>query len=229
MMIMAPTTDFTLTLSSSQAGAVQEAVQQWTDHRLITSTLASQLLSTLDVQDSFDWQRFAKYTFRLAIISLTIAVTSVLFDDSFMKLLRRILSIPAWLRSLQTAAIAVGVHYWGCQRQIARPFQVWTNESVHALGGLIAGLAALQLAEAQGLLYDEPRPRRDNDMSDEERQKYKEETDKEVQKRTTKVHRILLLLTIAYGATGLVTQSNFIWSVAMIVFSTWFGAVSGYL
>lgn len=216
---MALITEQTITLSSSQAHAVQAAIEQWSNQQLISPSLASQLLSTLDIEDSFDWQRFAKYTFRLAIICLTIAVVSILTDDAFMKLLKRVFSIPAWLRSLLTATMAIGVHYWGYQRQVEKPLQIWTNESVHALGGLVVGLAALQLAETLGV-FDAHRSNSHN--------KYISKARIE-RKAMNNLLRILFLLSGIYLTTGLVTRSNLLWSFGMIVLGSWLGAVTGYL
>lgn len=190
-------------LTPPQAQAVQAALQQWKNTKLISPKLASELLGTIQVKEqSFDWERFAKYTFRLAIICLAIAVVSVLADKAFLKLIRRILELPAWLRSAVTGLAAVGVHVWGYQRSIALPLQVWTNEAVHGLGALLFGVAALQLVENI------------DDKDDRLREK---------------LNWILLSLASVYGVTGVVTTSNFIWSCGMIVLGTWFGAMTGYL
>jgi hypothetical protein len=190
-------------LTPPQAQAVQAALQQWENTNLISSKLASELLATIQVQEQgFDWQRFAKYTFRLAIICLAIAVVSILADKAFLKLIKRVLELPAWLRSALTGLAAVGVHIWGYQRSIELPLQVWTNEAVHGLGALLFGLAALQLAENVN---------RKGDM------------------QNHRINWILLSLAGIYGVTGVITMSNFIWSCGMIVLGTWFGAMTEYV
>lgn len=203
---MAPTTHKKFTTSASQARVIEAAIEQWADRRLISHSLASQLLASINVEDSFDWQRFAKYTFRLAIICVALALLSALLDDAFMRLIEQILAVPAEVRSLITAAIAAAVHYWGYQRQMEKPRQVWANESVHALGGLVIGLAALQLAEACGYFISGAGSRSMQNLN-----------------------WILLLLATVYGTTGLITKSNLIWSTAMIVLGFWFQAITWYV
>ncbi|KAI0125662.1 hypothetical protein BJ170DRAFT_632037 [Xylariales sp. AK1849] len=195
-------TNKNITLNPAQAQAVEAAVQQWSTSNIISNKLASELLASIQVQeDSFDWQRFAKYTFRVAIICLAIAVVSIVAGNAFLKLIKRVLELPAWLRSTITAAVAAGVHVWGYQRSIDVPLQVWTNEAIHGLGELTVGLAVVQLAEA---------------------------LDVDEKKHPERLNWILLLLAGIYGGTGVITKSNFIWSCGMIVLSGWFGAMTGY-
>ncbi|KAH6648609.1 hypothetical protein BKA67DRAFT_538631 [Truncatella angustata] len=225
---MSPMTETKLTVSSSQARAVQAAIQQWKNQHLVSSSLASQLLETLNVEDSFDWQRFAKYSFRLAIICLAIAIFSILTDDAFLKLIRRVFSIPAWIRSLCTAAVAATVHYWGYLRQLEQPLQVWTNESAHALGGLIVAVAAWQLFEWLGA----PKKRRqltyESGLSDEEKGRRIQANKDQYAMQLEVIIWIVLLLAVVYGTTGMLTGSNLIWSTALLVLGTWLGVFTGY-
>ncbi|KAH8676086.1 integral membrane protein [Xylariales sp. PMI_506] len=190
-------------LPSNHARILQAALQQWSRDDLITDSQAEILQSTIQIQEeSFDWQNFAKYTFRLALICLFIAVTSILADNAFRKLIRSFLALPAWLRSAATAIGATAVHRWGYNRSFNAPTQVWTNESIHGLGALCFGLAAFQLAEW---------------------------LDAREAKNFDRLNWVLLLLAGIYGATGLLTGSNFIYSCGMVVLGGWFGAMTGYI
>lgn len=227
---MALKSEASINLSSSQARTVQAAIHQWADQHVISSTLAARLLDTLTIEDSFDWQRFAKYTFRLAIISFAIALASILADKAFLKLIKRILFVPAWLRGIAAAAVAAVVHYWGYERGKLHPLQIWTNESVHALGGLVIAVAAWQFAISVGAfdVFPGPSPYQSG-ISDEEkmtRQRQRSDFDTE---QTKRIGHVLLALSSVYAITGVVTSSNLIWSSAMIVLGAWFGAVTGYL
>ncbi|KAH8158210.1 hypothetical protein CIB48_g10037 [Xylaria polymorpha] len=65
-----------LELTTAQADVVQKAVRYWPHYKLVSSELVGDLLSTVQVVEEeyeFDWGKFAKYTFRLAVICLAVA------------------------------------------------------------------------------------------------------------------------------------------------------------
>ncbi|KAH8588933.1 hypothetical protein B0O99DRAFT_600316 [Bisporella sp. PMI_857] len=190
-------------LTKIQANGVRAAIHQWTTANLISETLSSELLSTIQIKEpSFNYEKFAKYSFRLAILCLAVAVVSLLADNAFLKLIKRIIALHPFLRSALTALLAIAVHVWGHNRSLQTPGEVYLNEAIHSLGSLLFALAGLQLAE--GL-----------DVSKAEHQH--------------RVHYVLFLLSVIYFGAGLAAKSAFIWSCGMIALGTSFGAVTGYI
>ncbi|KAI1322353.1 hypothetical protein F5Y16DRAFT_416047 [Xylariaceae sp. FL0255] len=161
---------------------------------LITAALYIELFSTIQVveQNAFDWDRFAKYSFRLALICFIIAIISLLFGDVIPNLIKRLLALPAGVRVTLTSLLAGAV---------IAPHEIYFNDTIHTLGALLFGLAALQLGIA--LEADDP-------------------------ERHHISHRIELALVFIYGATAVLVGSNFIWSIAMIVLGSWFGTFTAY-
>ncbi|KAI1457803.1 hypothetical protein F4805DRAFT_427407 [Annulohypoxylon moriforme] len=190
-------------LTASQAQVVQSALQQWSKIRLISPKLIPALLHTIEIIEEdhgFPWPQFAKYAFRLAILSLIIAVLSVIFDGVLPKLIKKFLDLTIILRLMVTAGVAVLVHIWGYQRSLVKPQEPYLNEAIHCLGAFIFALAALQLGS-----YLEC----DKDENHDE------------------LKGILLGLAFIYSITAAMVNSNFILSCGMILLGTWLGAISG--
>jgi hypothetical protein len=54
-----------IVLHPEQAIVIESALQQWSSANLISSTLATELLSTIQIQEQgFDWEKFTKYNRR---------------------------------------------------------------------------------------------------------------------------------------------------------------------
>ncbi|KAI0460637.1 hypothetical protein F5B21DRAFT_452578 [Xylaria acuta] len=193
-----------LELTAAQADAVQKALRYWSRSKLVSTELVGDLLATIQVveeEHSFNWDKFAKYTFRLAVICLTIAIVSLVFDEAVPRIIRRILALPATVRVTATSALAVTVLVWGYQRSLTTPQQLYFNEAIHSLGALLFGLAALQLSAAL-------------------------EADGRESRRI--FHNIELSLAIVYALSAVLVQSNFIWSCGMIVLGIWLGSWTAY-
>ncbi|TGJ83841.1 hypothetical protein E0Z10_g4924 [Xylaria hypoxylon] len=193
-----------LELTATQADVVKKALQYWSHSRLVSANFADDLLATVQVveeQHDFDWNNFAKYTFRLAVICLAIAIASLVFDNVVPRIIKRILALPATVRVTATSALAITMHVWGYQRSWTVPQEVYLNETIHSLGALLFGLAALQLGVAL-------------------------EADKSENLHIC--HNIELSLALTYGVSAVLVQSNFIWSCGMIILSIWFGSWSAY-
>ncbi|KAI0550070.1 hypothetical protein F4679DRAFT_218671 [Xylaria curta] len=191
-------------LTTAQADAVRKALQYWSHSKLVSAELVGDLLATIQIveeEHGFNWNGFAKYTFRLAVICLAIAVISLVFDEAVPKIIKRILALPATVRVAATSALATTVLVWGYQHSLTTSQQFYFNEAIHSLGSLLFGLAALQLGVA--LEADE-------------------------RKNLPIAHNIELLLAVVYGLSAVLVQSNFIWSWCMIVLGIWFGSWTSY-
>ncbi|KAI0486686.1 hypothetical protein F4859DRAFT_466521 [Xylaria cf. heliscus] len=193
-----------LELTSAQADAVQKALRYWSQVQIISVELVGDLLATVQIveeEHGFDWGRFAKYTFRLAVICLATAIISLVFDDAVPLIIELVLVLPATVRVVATSALGVAVIVCGYQRSLETPQQLYFNEAIHSLGALLFGLAALQLAVA---------------------------LDADERKNRHIFHKIELLLAVVYGLSAALAQSNFIWSCCMIVLGIWLGSWSAY-
>ncbi|KAI1173308.1 hypothetical protein F4777DRAFT_457149 [Nemania sp. FL0916] len=191
-----------LSLTATQADTVQKAVRYWSRSNLISSTLAKDLLGTIQVVEEkhdFDWDKFAKYTFRLAIICFAIAVLTLIFDDVVPKLIKRIIALPASIRITITSALGIAIHIVGYQHSLTTPQQPYLTEAIHSLGALFFGLSALQLFKVY-----------------------------EGKNADVAGHRVGLALALVYGATAVLVKSTFIWTCAVIVFGVWFGCWTAY-
>ncbi|KAI1743816.1 hypothetical protein F4680DRAFT_407606 [Xylaria scruposa] len=191
-------------LTTVQADAVRKALQYWSHSKLVSAELVGDLLATVlivEEEHGFNWNGFAKYTFRLAVICLAIAIISLVFDETVPKIVKRILELPVTMRVPATTALAITVLVWGYQRSLTIPQQFYFNEAIHSLGSLLFGLAALQLGVA--LKADES-------------------------KNLRIAHNIELLLAVVYGFSAVLVQSNFIWSWCVIVLGIWFGSWTSY-
>ncbi|KAI1282227.1 hypothetical protein F5Y07DRAFT_410812 [Xylaria sp. FL0933] len=130
-----------LELTAAEADAVHKALRYWSHSKLISADIADHLLGTVQVVDEqqhgFNWEGFAKYTFRLAVVCLAIAIISLIFDNVVPKIIERIieriLALPSSVRIAATSALAIATY---------------SNEAINSLGALLFGLAALQLADA---------------------------------------------------------------------------------
>ncbi|KAI0526286.1 hypothetical protein F5B22DRAFT_150838 [Xylaria bambusicola] len=200
-----PNNNRQLELTTIEADAVRKALHYWLSSKLVPSNLLNDLLATVQVVEeqhhSFDWDKFAKYTFRLAVICLTIAILSLIFDDVVPKIIKRILALPSPVRIAVTSALAIVTHIWGYQRSLVAPKQLYSNEAIHSLGALLFGLTAVQLVTAL-------------------------EADKK--ENVHIFHNIVLSLALVYGVSAALVQSTFIWSCGMIVFGIWFGTWTAY-
>ncbi|KAK8084749.1 hypothetical protein PG997_006020 [Apiospora hydei] len=249
-----------LELPARQAKVVQAAIEHWAgdESGLLSPQLAAQLRASVAVR-GFPWDAFAKYALRLAVLCLVVAVFSALVEDAFARFWRRVREVPAGWRSLGTAGVGAGVHYWAFYcRQRQQEQRVFANEAVHAVGALLFALAALQLLDALDQVLKAHKKKKDRRSTtaaadsapwekreeksrgsknddrppphDEETRKAREtELKARIQLRDRVYRAVILLLASIYGLVALLAGSNFIWSCAMIALSYWFGAMTCYL
>jgi len=99
-----PLLDPRIKLDSHDAELVQNLLEHWRDRQLISPAVCTKLLGTIEKQDdpSFDWHRLAKYTFRLSLVCVIIAVISLIFDSAFLKLIYKVLEINAYSLRFRT-------------------------------------------------------------------------------------------------------------------------------
>lgn len=193
-----------LELTVPEAEVLQKALRYWSQTKLVPASLIQDLTATVRIVEehsAFDWDRFAKYTLRLSIICLAIAIFSLVFDRVIPNFIKQILSLPASLRIPTTCILAIAAHAWGYNRSQASPNQLYFNEAIHGLGALLFGLAAAQLVSAL-------------------------EANTGANRHI--LHNIELALAIVYGVSAVLVRSPFIWSCGLLVLGLWFGTWSAY-
>ncbi|KAI1094465.1 hypothetical protein F5B19DRAFT_490301 [Rostrohypoxylon terebratum] len=189
-------------LTASQAQTVKSALQQWSKVKLINPDLVPDLLTTIQIIEEghgFPWQKVAKYAFRLAILSLIVAIFGIIFDDVLPKLVKKFLDLPIAVRLTIESGVAIMVHTWGYQRSLVQPEQRYLNEAIHCVGAFVFALAALDLAS---YLESDKDWNRDGLLS------------------------ILIGLASIYGLVAATVNSTFIWSFGIILLGIWFGSIS---
>lgn len=238
-----------LELPVRQAKVVQAAIEHWASNhsRLISPELAAQLLDSVQVR-GFPWDTFAKYTLRLAVLCLAIAVFSTLYEGAFARFWRRVRDVPAWARSLLVAVVGSTVHYYAYYRQQQQNSErgvvkrgVFANEALHGVGALAFALAAIELLEALDKAYATHTRKtpgggsnRHDDLKSpppyEETPKAREaKCKRQEQLREQAINSVIFLLASIYGLVALLTGSNFIWSCSIVVTSYWFEAMTCYM
>ncbi|KAH8172521.1 hypothetical protein LIA77_06776 [Sarocladium implicatum] len=232
---MPATNNSPLHLRAGHAQVVQSAIQHWLDSNTISSSQATRLAETIEIQ-TFDWQRFAKYSLRLAVICLFIAIFSTILERRFAQLFHRLLALPAYLRGSVTALVAVGVHVLAYRRSLELPKQKYLNEGYHGVGAIFFALAAAQAFEQIQKSYDPPKA--DENVNNESpdtkedekaaRQRKKREFETRERLHRNAIMGVLLGLSVTYGTVALLSASNLIWSCAIIALAYASGATTGY-
>lgn len=214
----------TLELGARHAEVVQFAIQHWVEREVITQSQASTLTDTVAVR-GFDWEKFAKYTLRLAVLCLFVAVIHVVFEDRFVRLLKRIKILPPWLRAAATAVVAVGMHVFAHRRSQHVPAQKYVNEGFHGVGALLFALAALQVLKQLNDSF-----KHSTETSKDGESQINKEKEKARKKLEHHIFQgVVMGLATVYAVVALLSKSNFIWSCSMIVLGRFLGGLTGYM
>ncbi|KAI1098258.1 hypothetical protein F4804DRAFT_132338 [Jackrogersella minutella] len=188
-----------VTLAASHAQAVRSALQQWSKAKLIDSDLHWDLLTTIQVTEeryNFDWQKLAKYSFRLAILCFMVAIMLAIEHHIFPNFIYRIFDLPITLCGISIVFIVVMLHTWGYRRSLIKPKEIHLNEAIHCLGAYVLAFAASQLDRHLELNRS---------------------------KNSYKSNFLMLPLASIYILIAIFVKSNFIWSCEMIVLGISFG------
>lgn len=217
-----------LELGARHAEVIKSAIKHWVESGSISQDQASLLTDTVVVQ-SFDWEKFTKYTLRLAVLCLVVAVTSVVFEDGFLKIYRHLVALPPLMRATITCAIALGFHVVAHRRSRRQPEQTYSNEAIHAIGAIFLALAAFQLIEQLHHLYEQTSQHQENKgchpSSEADRLDQQRERKKLLEHS---IMGVLFGLATVYGATGVLSSSNLIWSCSMTLLGYCFGGMANY-
>jgi MFS family permease len=127
-------------LSKRRFRFVQRVIASWESENVITSGEADRLRASIELA-KFDWKRLARYSFWLAGVSLGIAIFSLIFDDTVLGIIMKILAIPDILISVLFAVFSAGFYYWGFRRKKRKPARSFSNEFLLFVGAILTGVA----------------------------------------------------------------------------------------
>lgn len=211
-----------LELSARHSEVVHSAIKHWVDSGILSESKATLLADSIAVQ-GFDWNKFAKYTLRLAVLCFVVAVSSTVFEKRFARFFKWLLAMPAWVRGTATGLMAVGVHIFAHQRSQQVPEQKWGNEAIHGVGALAFAGAAFQVLEQLNSSF--------RAVSSNEKDGPTSKVNQEERQRLERnaVQCVMLGLAAVYGAVGVISGSNFIWSCSMMVLGYCCGGMTGYM
>lgn len=219
-----------LELGTRHAEVIESAIKHWVESGSISQDQASLLTDTIVVQ-SFDWDKFTKYTLRLAVLCLVVAVTSVVFENGFLKIYKRLVALPPWMRAAMTCATALGFHVFAHRRSRQLPEQTYSNEAIHAIGSIFLALAAFQLIEQLHHFYKQTSQHQENKGCHPSPEAESDRLDQQRKRKKLLEHSImgvLFGLATVYGAIGVLSSSNLIWSCSMTLLGYCFGGMADY-
>lgn len=188
-------------LTKSQAKIVKQALKEWEDQKLLTLKESKKLATSLEIVP-FDWRRLARYSFIIAIISILIAINSIIFDEDLMELIERIFDSPAGMKSLSFFTLSVLIFWFGVYNKKAKPHMGFRNEAILTLG---------VFAYAGGIYYGgEYLSARFNLASE-------------------SYSALILYGCISYAILGYIFRSQLIWLFAVLCLGGWAGTKTGYI
>ncbi len=134
-------------LNKKKYRLVQKVIASWENDQILTSDEANKLRENTELS-KFDWNRLARYSFWIAGISLIIAISALILDETIMALIMKILKMPDIAKSILFAVISAGFYHWGFRRKKTKPSKSFSNEFLLFIGAVITGIAIIFLGNA---------------------------------------------------------------------------------
>lgn len=134
-------------VSKKQFELLSQAIDHWQSEALIDSEQASQLSACVDVI-GFDWRKLAKYSFWLAIVSIIIAISSVLADQWLMDLLETLFYASDTLKTVAFTLISALLYFFALRRRKSQPDKTYSNEAIMFLGVCATSVAIAFLGKS---------------------------------------------------------------------------------
>ncbi|MCL2523671.1 MAG: DUF2157 domain-containing protein [Betaproteobacteria bacterium] len=134
-------------VTKTQGKFLHGVIDQWVAEQTIPPETAEHLRQSFSIRP-FDWKKLAKYCFWISLISLIIAIGSVLADRVLFALLKKFLDMSDAMRSLALAAWAALVFYLGLARRRKKPNRVFSTEAIFFIGVLFCAGSIVSLGQA---------------------------------------------------------------------------------
>lgn len=134
-------------VDKDEAKLLNEVIDSWTQDELLLPDHAERLRNTYSVKQ-FDWHRLAQYSFWIALASGIVAVLSLIFDHTIMKLLANLYDTPNILVSLLAGLCAAFFYYFGQSQKKKFPQRTLSNEASITVGVLFTAICLTFLGKA---------------------------------------------------------------------------------
>lgn len=131
-------------VTRAQEKVIQQTLNGWRKEGVIDDAEQQRLQQHIVVQ-SFDWQRLSRYAFWIALVSMIIAIGSVVEDEYLMLLL---FNFGYLTRAAVLALLAAMLYFWGFRRQKITPDKRYSNEAILFMGVLLTALGLSQIGLA---------------------------------------------------------------------------------
>lgn len=136
-----------LYLDKDEARFLDNTIATWEKDELINADTGARLRESYNVKH-FDWHRLAQYSFWIAMTSGVVAITSLVFDKSIMKMLQRLYDTPNFLISILTGLCAAFFYYFGQRQRLRYPQRTLSNEAAITAGVLFTAISLTFLGKS---------------------------------------------------------------------------------
>ncbi len=127
-------------LSRRRHKLVGKVIDTWKSEGVISEDESRKLHDSIEIS-RFDWKRLGKYSFRIAGISLAIAVFAVLLDEALRELLKQLFRMPPIAKSIFLGVAAAALYFRGFRRKQTKPEKRLSNEFLLFVGAIVTGAA----------------------------------------------------------------------------------------
>ncbi|NLE04313.1 MAG: DUF2157 domain-containing protein [Crenarchaeota archaeon] len=142
-----------LSLNKKEGKIVSQVIHHWNNEGLIDDTTKKKLNDSIEVR-SFDWKKLAKYSFWFAIACFIIAVSSIITDNAFLRMLGVLFTSSDIAICLFFSGIAAGLYYLSFQRKQKYPNKTFSNEFILFLAVFSTAVSIIFLGRSLKLNTD---------------------------------------------------------------------------
>lgn len=133
--------------NKKQGRFLLEIIQEWEQNGIITNETAESLKASFSIR-TFDWKKFAKYSFWISIICAIIAFGAVIAEGLLIALIEKIFSASDVVMFIFFAVLAAIIYYAGLRRRKHKPEKIYSNESIIFAGVLFTAVSIGYLGSA---------------------------------------------------------------------------------
>lgn len=142
-----------LSLNKKEGKIVSQVIRYWGNEGLIDDSKQKKLNDSFEVR-SFDWKRLTKYSFWISIACFIIAVSSIITDNAFIRMLVELFTSSDLVICFFFSALAAGFYYWSFQRKQKYPTKTFSNESILFLAVFSTAVSIVFLGKSIDLNQD---------------------------------------------------------------------------
>ena len=136
-----------ISLSKKQGNFLYTVISHWDYSGLLDTPTKEKLMNSIEIR-TFDWKKLAKYSFWVSILCLIIAVSAVLADKLFYRILEKLFSSSNTVVCLIFAVLATGFYCWAFYRRKKYTIKMFSNEFLVVLGIIFTAISIVYLGKA---------------------------------------------------------------------------------